>query len=621
MQLKCNRFVFEYLSPAEEVEDFIRRSADFAEQTYGRDKYFSRLNQVLDHARFLGWGLPRFGSSELPEEFTEVPPAGIDHIFENQAKILVDVAPVTQVMLENGKYCPVRMICATTAAGDLIWKCHLLTDRDGCPYVQRKNQKLRVKTKGTKIVCQAETLPYDEKYLFECFGGEKTAIWPVPFLPEFFSDRPIAQIFRAEEDVVETVTIQEKTPVRVLVSELVPWYRSIQVDRTKALPLDDYEGAFDEDPVANEAPSAYSGYVEQSELDDEEVEEDPEEEDTSGFDVNTLVDGWDDLEENERISVDDFQDGDEDEEDLENELTTFINIAAPLSEKELSQLQEYDDILQKSGIASKHEAESLKEDPKHKERAEKWLVTAINRLRLLANFSKKLGCVLSLIQKHLGQQVLLIQPRQKWASSLVDILNQKGHKAQLFDPEKPQSQLRHFYDGSLRILVTSAPKEEMFIDDLIIISVSAFDLIKWFEWLNPTQMVYTVCAKQLGYSDHNCVPEHPMIAVDVEDYTGPGFEFLEIQEVTPQPQEIKQHDPVLVAEAPKAETPKPEKAPEKEKKDKFKVVMGKGRPKMLDSYEKALEFVKKQEEQGKKCEVYGPEGSEAVYITGIGELN
>lgn len=576
--MKCNRYIFSYTSSPEEVENFILRSADLADQTYGRDAHFARLNQVLNQARFLGWALPRFSPDDMPEEITDIPPAGVDHIFELQAKLLVDVAPITQVALADGSYCPVRMVCGTTAAGDLIWKCHLLLDNEGVPFIQRNGRQLKVKTKGTRIACQTESLPYEEKYLFECFGGEEDGIWPMPFLPEFFSDQLIAQKFSPSAGVVEVVTIDEEEPVRVLARELVPWYRTIFVDRTKALTFDDYKPHTEQNAQHQENP---------------------------GFDPNSLVSGWDDIEENEQIELDDegFVPQEEEDED-DSDVAQFINIIASLSDTEEKHLEDYEKTLQDTKISSKQEAEELRKDPTHKERAESWLMAAVNRLRLIANFEQKIGAAISLINKHQEQQILVIQPRQKWAAKLTQVLKKKGIDAHLLDPAHSQSLMRKFYDGQIDVLVASNPTEETFIEDLIIISVSSFDVIRWLDWLNPTHLVYSVAIKQFGYTDHNLVPEHPNVAVEMENYKGPGLDILKLT------------DTGLL----KTAKTKKEKAPPKPR-FKVKIVGSKGRPKTTGSYEKAIKMGKKFESEGKKIEIYGPESDKDVlYRTGMPEI-
>jgi len=587
MQLKCNRFVFSYQSSPEEVESFILRSADLAEQTYGRDAHFSRLNQVLDQARFLGWKLPNFGQN-LPDEFTEIPIEGIDHIFENQAKLLVDVAPVTRVLLENGSYCPTRMICGTTPAGDLVWRNHLLVDEDGCPYVQKDDKRYRVKTKGTKIVSQTDTLPYDENYITGCFGGEK-GYWPVPFLPEFFLDRPVALIFRPEKGVVEVVKIEAEIPVCVLARKMVPWYQAIEIDRTRALPLDDYRPVAEFDKFHPPSPN-----------------------------LNNLVSGWDELQDNEQFELD--EDGlvgsdDYEESRFEEEAPSIVNIITAMSTSEYRQYQKYEKEIQTSGIASKEEAESLLKDPRHKGRAEDWLSSVAGKLRLLANFSSKLGAALSLIEKHPGQQILIIQPRQKWAAKLADILRKKGCETTLFDSNRANVQLPKFYEGRIPILITSHPIEELFIEDLIIISVSSFNTPQWLEWINPTQLIYSIATEQLGYTDHNLVTEHPMFDVHMEPYTGPICPILDVEEKPKQRSKSLTPPPT-----PPSAKPPPSDPEKKEKKIKYKVRAGKGRPKTVSTYDKAMELVRKNEEAGKRCEVYSSENSEALYITGIGEL-
>jgi len=261
MKLKVSRFVYSYLSPPEVVKDYILRSDDLATKTYGRDVYFTRLSQVLDQARFLGWHLPRFGR-DIPSEFTEIPLEGINHLFENQVKLLVDVAPTSQVTLVSEEQVPVKMLCGATPAGDLVWRLSLLSDSSGNPYVKSAGRKLPVKTSGTRIVCSKDSINYSEQYLVDCFGGDSGGVWPMPFLPEFFVDKAVAYSFRPEDGVVEVVNIEESDPVRVIAVDRVPWYRNIEVDRTRALPT----------------PS-------------------------SAEEVGKLVSGWDDLQDNERFEV------------------------------------------------------------------------------------------------------------------------------------------------------------------------------------------------------------------------------------------------------------------------------------------------------------------------------
>lgn len=564
MQLKCSRYIFTYTSKPDVVEDFILRCDDLAFQTYGRDRHFSRLNQILDQARFLGWPLPRFGS-ELPEDLTEIPPSGVDHIFENQAKLLVDVAPTSQVMLDNDKYCPIKMIPGTTAAGDLIWRCHLLSDSDGNPYIQKNKQKLRVKLKGTKVICKTETLPYDENYLFECFGAEE-GIFPIPFLPEFFIDRAIAQKFSPENGVVEVVFIKEEVPIRVLVKDEVPWYRPIEINYTKALTDRDY---------------------------------DPK--------VDALVSGWDDIRENEQIvlnKVSDEQSESETDSEEESEQTEedsevrLVNLITSFNEIEEVRFNEYEKTLAETKISSKVEADTLRQDPEQKDRAEKWLLAAVNRLRLIANCSSKIGAVIDLISKSSGQQILVIQPREKWANKLNEILNQRGIKSQLFNSED-SNQINQFYEGSIEILVTSEAHEDLFAEELIIISVSAINGIKWLDLLNSTHMIYCIAIKQLGFNDYNYVSESPNILVETEEYSGPSLDILKLSQ-----DDVEKSAKIT--------------------KPKFKIKISgqtQGRPKTASTYEKALEYAKKQEVDGKKCEIYGPDSEEAMYITGIGDIS
>jgi len=561
-----------------------------AKRTYGRDTGFYRLNQVLDFARFLGWDIPRFGPN-IPEEFSEIPPEGVDHIFENQAKLIVDVAPVTRVQLENGKYCPVRMICGTTPAGDLVWRAHLLVDREGCPYVTRKGQHYKVKTKGTQIVCQSETLPYDEQYIIECFGGQE-GVYPVPFLPEFFSDRPVAHFFSPEAGVIEVVTISEPEPIHVLATDIVPWYRLLEIDRAKALPLEDeYDFAEERHPLNWTAEESFSD------------EEEPGNPDL----VNSLVSGWDHLSDGEQFDVEEDDHLDEDDhleegygdyngpeyDDPSESITELTNLIVSLSDVEQQNLQVAEDSLSKTNISNKKEAEELRKDPKEKERAETWLLSAVNRLQILANASAKVGALISLIQRHRDRQILVIQPRNKWASQLTETLNQRGFSAELLKRDD-KTTLRRFYDGSVQLLVVSSPDEGLFIDDLVIISVSSFDSPAWLELLTTTQTVYSISISQLGYSDFNLISEHPNLMINMENYEGPVLDVLKLTGVAPKTK--------------------------KTKNTKYMVKPSKGRSKKFASYDKALEFAKKQELQSLKCEIYPPDSKEAVYITGIGEI-
>lgn len=612
--LKCSRYVFSYQTPPDEVEDFILRSDDLAAQTYGRDKFFSRLNQVLDQARFLGWPLPRFGIN-LPDDLTEIPPQGIDHIFENQAKLLVDVAPVTRVVLENGKYCPVRMVCGSTAAGDLVWKCHLMADQEGNPYVQRSNLRLRVKTKGTKIVCQTQSLPYDEKYIFECFGGEEGGIYPVPFLPEFFIDRPIAQKFSPEMGVVEVIKIQEDIPVSVFAKDLVPWYRPLEIDRTRALSFDPNE-AFDH-PIS-EMPQLAAFPQEQSARPGPQTRLPANDK----FNPESLIQGWDDFDDEDKFDLDsdwdeDFgNEEDEDEDDLdshedENQSVSLLNLVCTLDPNEESFLHKYDEKLSSLSIASKAEAEDLRKDPEHKERAEEWLLNLVNRLSLLANHSSKIGALISIIEKNRGNQTLVIQPRQKWASNLVEVLRGRGIEAAFYNPQN-KAQTSKFYEGTLNVLVATEAKEELLIEDLTVISTTTFKMIDWLDLLNPSQLIYTLPTKQLGFSDLNFVPEHPALSVDVQEYNGPSMDIMNLGS----------------SESNKNTSTNGGKTPSKKKEPtpKYKIKGQKGRPKTATSYEKALEIAKKLEEKEQKVEIIAPDGKEVLYTTGMpvelqGDLN
>ena len=267
MKIKVNRFVYSYLSSPEVVEDYILRSDYSATKTYGKDLYFSRLSQVLDQARFLGWHLPRFGR-DIPSEFTEIPLEGINHLFESQIKLLIDVVPSTLVTLVSEEEVPVKLICGATPAGDLVWRLILLSDESGNPYIRSSGKELPVKTSGTRIVCREESIDYSEQYLVDCFGGDSGGVWPMPFLPEFFLDKSIAYSFRPEDGVVEVVNIEETDPIKVIAVDRVPWYRNIEVDRTRALS----------------------------------TSQNPE-------DVSKLVSGWDELQDNDRF---DYEEPEED---------------------------------------------------------------------------------------------------------------------------------------------------------------------------------------------------------------------------------------------------------------------------------------------------------------------
>lgn len=596
MQLKCSRYVFSYNSSPEVVRDFIIRSAHLAETVYGRDQNFSRLNQVFEQARHLGWPIPRYGS-EIPEEFSDIPPAGIDHIFENQAKLLVDIAPVARVLLENGQYCSVKMVCSSTAAGDLQWKCHLLT-KDGCPYVVRKGKSYKVATKGTKIVCQTDTLTYVEKEVFEAFGGDKDGVWPMPFLPEFCIDRPVAAIFAPEQGVVESVKIHEKNPVIVLATEMVPWYRVLSADATKALTSDDRE--YEEEEYKNKKKDKK---------------------------LSKLVAGWEELEDESPY------------EEMEQpglprtspeEPPQYINSQIELTTTEEGFLREYDKQLSALGIGSKEEAEQLKSDPKQKARAEKWMLAAVQRARLLANCSQKIGCLVSLVQRHRDQQILVVQPHHKWAEKLAHILSTKGFKAKYCSGEK--SQLRAYYEGELPIMITSSVKNDMLLENIVVILVTSFGSPDWIEQVMPNTLIYAINIKQLGYEDNNLITEHPNLDVLDEYYTGPAIDVLKLggeKHAAPLPilaqEELRTEivnetsgeiaNNIAITEGIEVKTKK------KPTKFRIKTDKDKGRPKMVPTYEKALEIAKRLESEGKKIEIYPPDSEEACYISGLGELD
>lgn len=584
MQLKCNRYVFSYTSDPEVVKDFIHRSVNLAEITYGRDRLFARLNQVFDQARFLGWPIPRYGS-DIPEEFSDIPPAGVDHIFENQAKLLVDVAPISRVLLASGHYCSVKMVCSSTAAGDLVWKCHLLT-KDGCPYVVRKGKTHKVATKGTKIVCNPETLPFSEKETFEAFGGEKDGVWPMPFLPEFCIDRPVGTIFSPEVGVVESVKIHEMTPVVVLATEMVPWYRVISADMSRALTLDGSEDDYKEDKKDKK--------------------------------LSKLVAGWEDLE--DESPYEDIESVDLPDAPVETP-QQYINMQISLNDAERDHLLKMDDILHTSGISTRDEAESLRADPKQRVRAEQWLDAAVQRARLLANCSRKIGCIVSLAQRHADVPILILQPHKKWAEKLSTVLAAKGFKVASYNDDK--SRLTAFYSGDINILVTHSIKEDMLLEDSVIILVTSFSPVSWLDTLLNNTTVYALSVKDLGYEDHNLITEHPSLDIFDEYYTGPSIDILKLT--------IKQQDSaapsVVSQEGPAEATPVENKdgnatlPKKKTNTNKYKLKTEKGRPKMLPSYEKALEVAKKLEQDGGRVEIYPPDSDEATYITGVGELD
>jgi len=577
MYIKCNRYVFGYRSKPSEVKDYAYRSDDLARKTYGRDAYFSRLNQVLDFARFLGWDMPRFGNN-LPPEISELPPEAVDHIFENLVKLIIDVAPVTKVMLANGQYCSVRMLCGTTPAGDLVWRCHLLTDKDGCPYVVRNDKRFKVKLRGTQIVCQNESLPYDPNYVADIFGGDQ-GIWPVPFLPEFFSDQAIAGFFSPSDGLIEVVKIDEKEPVVVFANHFVPWYRMLEIDRTKALPLDD--------GIGEPAEEEYEGLPE------------------GPSDVETLIPGWGDLSDGEQFdergsdfeSSDEFSEDDDfsEDESVEDNSETetgdahFTNLAVSFSEAEYANYINAENFLNDSGISGKEEAEQLQQDPATKDKAEKWFESAVTRLKINANCAAKIGAVLNLCEQNSDSQILVIQPRQKWAQVMAEALAARGVQAVVYDKEQAKEQLRAWYEGDIQILITANAKEKLFIDDLTIISASAFNSPEWVEFTNSSHTVFSIVIAQLGYEDYNLITD-PELA-ESKQYTGPVYDILKMEKVKV-------------------------KAPSK---PKYVVkIHGDKKQKKLADKDKAIEFAKSQESSGKKCEISFD--NDVIYITGLGEI-
>lgn len=585
MEIKCTRYVFTYTSTPEDLRDYILRSADLADKVYGRDAVFARVNQVVTFARYLGWPIPvgaGAGHSFL-EYLQEEPPQAIDHIFENQCKLLIDISPTTKLTLEDGRSCSVRLLPSTTAVGDLTWKLHLMADKEGCPFILKKGKRYKVKTKGTQIVAQSETKPYDESYVVDCFGGYNSGVWPVPFLPEFFSDREIAGYFSPEQGVVEVVKMYEPEPVHVLAKEMVPWYRPLEIDRVKALPMEDFA------EVVNA-------------MEEEEA-----------VDPNELVSGWDSLaEDNEQVEQTEEEPEEVEEvEEAETAIPQIINLTVALSSLETDKLHSLEKDITETRISSKKEAESLRENVTEKDRAEKWLLSALNRLRLLANCSNKIGALVSILQKHQGQQILILQPRIKWAAKLAEVLVGRGFPVKLLDSHKKNnSTLRKFYEGEISILVASEPDENLFIDDLIVISLSAFSPLDWLQLVNETHLIYTICIGSLGYSDHNLVGEQPEYEVTTEQYQGPTFDVLKMEAI----------EPPAVTEASDAPPEKKEKGPKQPPKPKFQIKIGSEKPKVVNTYDKALEYARKKETDGLKCEIFDPNG-EACYVTGIGELN
>lgn len=567
--MDCVRYVFSYESSPNEVRDYIWKAIDFAEKTYGRDKYFSRFNQMLDQARFLGWKIPRFTDS-IPEVFQDLAPEAIDHIFETQAKILVDVSPVSEVILENGKKATTRMICSTTPVGDLVWKTHFLMDSDGHPCIDSK-RKVRVKIKGTKVVCNPETLPYDENLMISYFDIDSKGIWPVPFLPEFFSHHPLAKVFSIEDEMVEVVKIEEAEPVRVIAIDNVPWYRTLFIDRTKALPLMTYyDESFPEIESIDDSGGDFDNYLEN---------------------LNNNKETPDRKESSTQLNEFDLE---EENEELESELPLYTNVMVSLSESENQQLASMVSLMENSSITSKEEAKKLQNSEKKedKERAESWLLTAVNRLALLANCYFKIGALIGLVQRHLDDQVLIIQPREKWAEVLVRELNKKGIDSTL---NRDKSDIKKFLSGKIKVLVTSKMYTELLIDNAVVISVSAFTPADWLENLNSSHQVYGISVKELGLDDLNYLQESSSFEITEENYDGPGLSLLKDSPVSPIVK-IKKEEPKL----------------------KYKVKPKKGKPASADSLEKAIALAKKKESKGLSCEIYDLDNN-LVYVTNIGE--
>lgn len=473
--MQCVRYSFSYNSSPEDLRDYVWRTVDFANTTYGRDSFFSRFNQMLDHARFLGWEIPRFGNN-IPEVFQDLEPEAVDHIFESQAKILIDIAPLSEVVLENGKTTMVRMVCATTPAGDLVWKTHFLSDSEGHPCIDH-NKKIKVKIKGTKPVCNPESVAYDQDLLISYFDMGASKIWPVPFLPESFSNHNLAQVFSVEEGVVEVVKIEEPQPIHIIALTNVPWYKSLQIDRTKLLPPPRYV-----EEVKQESDPDFDNYLE--DLTDPELQEDSIEE----------------------------------EEVLEQSSAGIINVITSLTKQEEAKLKELVDWMEASNIESKEDAKKLQMgSAEDKERAEKWLLNGLNRVALLANSQSKIGAAIGLIQRYPEDPILVLQPRDKWADIFVKELNKKGIAAEV----QTDDSVNRFLEGNLRVLVVHKMSEELLIDDIILINMSSFAPLTWLDQINESHQVFSISIKQLGLDDFNYVQD-----AEEEIYDGPGLSVI-----------------------------------------------------------------------------------------------
>jgi hypothetical protein len=584
----------------------------------------------------------------MPDFLQELSTEAVNVLFETQAKLLVDVSPVAEVRLENGTAFPIRMVCSTTPAGDLIWKCHLLVDEQGRPYVD-EDQRLPVKTRGTQIVCSPETLPYNEEVLIGYFDSDGKGIWPVPFLPEFFSHHPLAMAFSPEEEMIEIIKIEELEPLRVISTPRISsFYRELTIDRTRALPLDNYQG---KDPWSRDRQISIGGFGGDPFEDYDEDEDEDDDYEGAFFPGNSEkspesrgpgrseLENPEELEELEELEpeleegpFEDFEDGDfEDdfpeesetkggdaeseisEETLEEipgdlsdelpDLPKYVNIVTNLSTPEDKKLRGMVDWMEQSGVGSKEEAKKLagSEDAKEKDTGSKWLLTAIHRLTLLANSSKRLGAALSLIQKHAEQPIVVIQPRDKWAQVLCSELSNRGFAAEVLHHTKTKSkaQIRKLNKGVLQILLATKPTPEVFVEGAAVICIASFANQTWLDWLNTSHIVYGISIEELGLEDFNYVQEHPAVITDVDTYTGPGLSLFKNSEIP---------------NAPKVKKPK------KPAKPKFVIKASKGRPAKADSYEKALENAKKKEGKGMTCEIKDPQG-EVIYITNVGDVS
>lgn len=573
--MKCNRYVFTYESTPEQVEEYIYRADSLAESTYGRSPDFSRLQLMLDNARLLGWNIPAIRSS-LPEELTELSSDAIALIFENQCKILIDVSPVSKIQLEDHKEpYPIRMLGSATPAGDLLWRCHLLLDKSGQPYVRQGN-KLKVKTRGAKIYCNPETVPYNSQTMADFFGGEHGGVWPVPFLPECFSDHQLAKLFMAEQGVTEVVTIEEKKPVSVLVKKRVSWYRELEIDRSKAHQL-----------ILPKIPTA-SEFLDIKKKNAQEEDSSKFDPDDSDIDDSDLLGGESHSEEDEPYT--------ESEEDSETEASDdsnpqYTNVIVDFTPTEAKFYKKLETDLSKSTIKSKKEAESLRKIPEKQKEADQWLLNAVNRVVLIANASNKIGAIYSIIQKHSDSQIFIVQPRDVWAKNLSSILNTHGLLAEVIDTDTSKATLQKFKKNITKIVISTKPLEDFFLDEVVIIIASSFNKdYSWQESLNPSHQIYAISIKSLGFDDANLIQGNPYLDIESEVYSGPPLHILKEEE-------LKQP------------------SPKKDKKSKtFKLVIDEKETEFKSMSDAKTEAQLK-ELDGKVCKILDPEGN-ITYTTG-----